>query len=114
MALLTRDAILQADDKKTAEVAIKEWGGDVRIRSLSAGEKGRFEQKMLNKNLDYSTVHAEYIAMICVDENGKNLFSAADVKALSDKSASALQRIFEEGNKLNSFDEDDLKELAKN
>ena len=35
MALLTRDEILAADDIKTEDVEVPEWGGDVRVSVMS-------------------------------------------------------------------------------
>lgn len=114
MTYLSKADIFGCNDAKTKDVNVPEWGGVVQIRTLTAAEKGRFEQKMVNKTVDYSTVLAEYVAMIVIDENGSNLFSAGDVKKLADKSAAALQRVFDAGQELNQFDAADVEALAKN
>jgi len=114
MAILSKDQIMGVQDVRTKEVAVPEWGGSVLIRTLSAGDKGRLEQKMTRADLDYSTVMAEYASLIVCDEEGKRIFSAKDIAALSEKSASALQKIFDAGQELNSLSRQDIEAIAGN
>lgn len=113
--LLTRDDILKAEDLQTKDVDLTaHWGGIVRVRSMTAATKGRFEQKMMGKSVDYSTVLAEYAAAVLVGEDGKPLFTAKDIAALAEKSAAALQIIFDEAQALNALSQADIEGLAKN
>lgn len=114
MALLNKDEILSINDAAFKEVEVPEWGGSVMIKTMTAGEKGKFEQKMLGKTVDYSTVLAEYASLIICDEDGKRLFTAADIKKLADKSASSLQKVFDAGQSMNAMNQDDIEELAGN
>ena len=41
--LLTKDAILQAQDSKLEKLEVPEWGGHVFIKSMSGTERDNFE-----------------------------------------------------------------------
>ena len=49
MAILTREAILGAQDLKRQTVAVKEWGGEVILTELTADRRLEFE-KLLPKD----------------------------------------------------------------
>lgn len=119
MSLLTKDQILEADDLETKDVYVKPWGGHVRIRTMTAYERDQFERKMFasrsgSKKDRVENIRATLIAMAVVDEDGKRLFTDKDVKALAQKSAAAMDRIFSETQKLNAVSNEDVEEMAKN
>lgn len=119
MSLLSRDAILGADDRKTEDVAVPEWGGSVRVRSLSGAERDAFESHVVSvrsdgsKSVNLRNVRAKLVSLSVVDEAGERLFSDADVDALGDKSAAALERVFDVARHLSGLSEDDIEELAE-
>ena len=47
MTYLTRDAILEAEDIETEEVAVPEWGGNVLVRGLSGTQRDIWEQGLV-------------------------------------------------------------------
>jgi len=49
-----------------------------------------------------------------VDENGKRLFRYADVEALGQKSAAALDRIFDVAMSLSGMRDEEVEELIEN
>jgi len=112
--LLSKNDILKARDFKLREVKVPQWGGSVMIKTLSSKDKGAFEQKTTTENLDLSKIMAEYASLIICDEDGNRLFSREDIDELSEKSASALELVFNEGRDLNNFTEEDLEALAGN
>ena len=119
MPLLTRDQILAAQDLKTEEVKVPEWGGSVRVRSLDGAERDEFEQQMLetrgaNTRVNMRNSRARLVAASVVDEQGKTLFTPADVEKLGGKSAKALNRVFEVAQRLSGLTREDVEELAKN
>jgi hypothetical protein len=118
MALLTRDQILNADDLQTKDVYVRPWGGSVRIRTMTAHERDQFEQQLFTnkggKKERMDDVRAYLVSMCVVDEGGNRLFSERDVKALSQKSANALDIIFGEAQKLNAVTDDDVEEIVGN
>lgn len=121
MKVLGRDEILGASDIKRELVQVPEWGEDaaVWVRSLTAKERDDYERSMIvyqnGKNKpDLSQARAKLAAAAICDENGVRLFTDADVKALGDKSASALQRVFEVAQRLSGITGEDVEELVKN
>ncbi len=118
MGLLTREAILAADDLPTKDVPIPQWGGDVRVRSLTGCERDQFECDLIAARRDGKispgNVRARYVSMCVVDEQGRNLFTPADVEALGAKSAAALDSVYQEILSFNALTEADVDELVGN
>lgn len=113
MTLLTKDAIFKANDVRTKEVEVPEWGGSVIIKSMTAERHAKFEE--LSKGQDSNQALAFYAASIIVDEEGEPLFdSAEDIRKLAGKSNVALIKILNAGIELNGITEKDLEENAKN
>lgn len=115
--LLTKDAILGSDDLPFEDVDVPEWGGKVRVASMTAGERDRFEQMIVDKKsgtIKLENIRAILAAHVIIDENGDRLFTDKDLVTLSKKSARAIGRVFEAAQRLNAFSDDDVEELAKN
>lgn len=116
---LTRDQILQVPDLVTEEVSVPEWGGTVLVKTLTGAERDRLEATIVSMNGKKTTTNlknlrAKMCVASCVDEEGKPLFTEKDVEALGNKSAAALQRVFEVGMRLSGLSEEDVDELTKN
>lgn len=112
--MLSKADILGADDRKTKTVDVPEWGGSVTIKTMSGEARDRWEQFILGSDGTKENIRAQFAAAIIVDENGDQMFSAADVAALGKKSGAALDRIFSAGQELNRLSDEDVEELAKN
>ncbi|WP_063042116.1 MULTISPECIES: hypothetical protein [Nocardia] len=120
MALLTKDAILAAEDLKFEEMHVPEWGGDVRLRTLTAKERDAFETGMVKINKkgqredNLANLRARLVSLCMVDEKGYRIFtSATDVEALGNKSIAALGRVFEKCQEMNAMTDEDVEELAE-
>jgi len=110
MEFLTRDQILNADDLPYRDEAVPEWGGTVRISTITAADRDTFES-MIFDTVDGKPVfkrdnfRAKLLAMCLVDANGKRLFSEGDIEILGRKSAKAVQRLFDIAQELNGTSE---------
>ena len=118
MGVLKRDDILQADDIKLELVPVPEWDGDVYVKGMTGAERDKFEGSLVimrgkDKQINMSNIRAKLASMTICDENGKRLFNENDVQALSQKSAAALQRVFEVAQKLSGISDEDVEELAE-
>lgn len=118
MALLTREQILNADDRKTQVVEVPEWGGSVMIRTLSGKERDRFEASLQvtrgsKTKQNYDNFRARLISLCVVNESGERTFSDADIALLGEKSVAALQRVFNACNELNGLSDADVEELTQ-
>ena len=49
MTLLSKTAILTANDLQTEDVEVPEWGGAVRVRSFTGRERDAFESSMVRQ-----------------------------------------------------------------
>jgi hypothetical protein len=113
-AVLTREQILGANDSKTEEVPVPEWGGTVLVRSMEADEKDAWELDCLSGRFKKPGIRAALVSLAMVDESGNRLFTDADVKALGKKSPRALDRVFDAASRLNALRQKDIEELEKN
>jgi hypothetical protein len=108
---LTRDQILKAEDLKREEVPVPEWGGSVFVRTMTGGERDRFEAAFVRDKTD---TRARLAAATICDEAGTLLFSATDIEALGRKSAAALERVFVVAMRLSKVGKADVDDLEKN
>lgn len=119
MALLSKDDILNADDRRYEIVPVPEWGGEVRLRSLSGRERDAFEASFTEtrggkKKDNIENFRARLVATCAVDESGKLLFAnKAEVELLGNKSVAALQRLFDKCNEMNGISESDIEEMTE-
>ena len=119
MPLLTRDMILSANDRLTEVVDVPEWGGRVRVRSLTGAERDRLEQSAVetrgkSRELNMKNLRAKLVALSVIDAKGTRVFQDHDVALLGEKSAAALQRVWDVASRLSGLTEQDAEELAKN
>lgn len=118
MALLSADQILGADDRTYEIVPVPEWGGEVRLRSLSGAEMDEFEnstERVVGNKIvrDVKNARAKLVAMSAVDENGQPLFTKAHVIKLGSKNSGALQRLFEAVQRLSGISDEQIKEMEE-
>ena len=117
MGLLTKDQILSADDLKTKDVVVPQWGGTVRLRTMTASERDRFENMVFvgkDKNERMADIRATLLSLCIVDEKNNLVFSEKDIKALGGKSAAAVDLLFSEAQKLNAVTDQDIEDQVKN
>ena len=117
MPLLTKDAILNAQDLQRVEVEVPEWGGTVWIRTLTGNQRDVFEASLMKANgktQNLTNVRGRFAALVVCDESGTQMFNDAEAMKLGEKSAAALNRIWDAGTQLNGIGEEAVKELEKN
>jgi hypothetical protein len=52
--------------------------------------------------------------LVICDQHGTPLFTRADIPKLAQKSAAALERVYDAGQRLNRMTNEDMEELVKN
>ena len=114
--VLSKEQILQADDLRRESVDTPEWGGEVLLRELRGRERDAFEEGSLDskRNVSMANMRARLVAMSAIDEEGERLFTAKEATELGDKSATALNRLFEVCCRLSGITESDVDKLEKN
>ena len=103
--LLDRASILTAQDLKTQDVEVPEWGGTVRVRSLTGTVRDAFGRSLLGPdgNPSPALYNVKLVAVSVVGEDGQPLFTLDDLQALGDKSAPVLERIADAAEQLNKM-----------
>lgn len=119
MPVLNRESILKVSDIRKELVPVPEWGGDVYVRSLTAAERDNFEAGLIRQlngkqTINLQNARAKLAVMAICDETGARLFTDADMKELSSKSAGALQRVWIVAQRLSGITDSDMEELTKN
>lgn len=117
--MLDKESILAAEDLRTEEVQVPEWGGSVYVRTLTGKERDAWEATLLdgtgrNRRVKLDNIRASLAAATICDAQGKQLFGPEDVAALGEKSALALDRVFEVAQRLNGLTGEDVEELVGN
>lgn len=117
--ILGREEILGARDLRTELVEVPEWGGAVRIRTLTAAERDSYEQALMRRRggrleVEMRGARVRLVALCVVDEQGQRLFSDQDIEALEGRSAAAIDRIFTAALKLNGMAEGAIEEALGN
>jgi len=119
MALLSTDQILGADDLATEDVSVPEWGGEVRIKTLTGKQRDKFESSMVRINKagkpeqNIENVRARLIQLCAINDEGLPLFTEKDIERLGAKSASNLDIVFAACQRLNGFTKEDIEDLAE-
>jgi len=116
---LSRDQILSAGDVTIEEVQVPEWGGSVFVRSLNGRARDRFESSRFKLKGDkvemiHDNTRAVLLSLSLCDEAGTLLFSEADVAALGEKNAAAMDRCFDVAQRLSGLRNKDVEEKLKN
>jgi hypothetical protein len=114
---LSRDAILKVDDLPFEDVEVKEWGGVVRIRTMTGSERDAWEQALFDekgKIKKAKDIRASFLVLCLIDENGQRIFKDTERDTLGAKSSLVLDRLFTVAQRLNGLGKKDVEELEKN
>lgn len=109
---LSKAAILAADDTKlSGPIAVPEWGGDVRCKTLTGTERDAFEEAYSQNKM--KAFRCRFLVLTLCDDKGCRLFEDADIDALGKKSSVVINRLFEESWKHNAFTTEAVEALGE-
>lgn len=111
MALLGKNQINEAVDRKWEDVSVPEWGGEVRILELSAADRGYLDAGQIVANGATAQIKVEalktyrdrLVAFALVDENFDRLYTNKDIVDLGKKSAKVIERLADKVLKLSGM-----------
>lgn len=111
--------ILSADDRKFEDVPCPEWGGDVRIVSMSGTERDAFEASMMrgkgkDTEVNLENLRAKLVAHTAVNSGFTRLFSDAQIVELGCKNANPLDRCFTAAQRLSGITKEDVETMVGN
>lgn len=117
--MLSAAEILAADDRPSEIVECSEWGGSVRVATMTGTERDEFEAAVYANSDGKSALERHIrvllVAYCAVDTEGQRLFAdRAEVEALGRKSFKPIRRIAEVAMRLNALTESSVEELEKN
>jgi hypothetical protein len=118
MTLLSREQILETDDRKYEVVECPEWGGAVRLRSITGAQRDSYEQSVMqtsgaDRKLNLRNARAKLIVLCAVDADGRSMFTADDLGALGRKNAAPIDRLFDACRKLAGMSAEDVDKLTE-
>lgn len=90
--MLTREQLLAADDRKTEDMQVDEWGGVVRIAVMSGAARDALQNTLLG-NTSTSFFEASLLVATLVDDSGAAVFTSDDIAALQEKSTDVVARV---------------------
>lgn len=120
---LSKSQILGVDDKEYIDVEVKEWGGTIRVSTIAASEKTKYESALFDfmpdgtrrTNKDaLEKLQLRVIAAAIVDDKGERLFDTKDLAALGEKSSKVINKLFKIVSEHNGIDSEDEAEAEKN
>lgn len=123
MGLLTREQVVACDDRRYEVIPVPEWGGEVRVRSLTEPEYHAYRDSVMtragkDREVNERTMRACLVAACVVDEAGQTIFKVEDLTGGKDetkaKSAHAIALIWKLAARLCGMDDDDIGEILKN
>ncbi len=119
MGYLSKDQILDAEDRTYEDVECPEWGGTVRLRSISGRQRDEYEQSMVeqrgnDRKINMRNARAKLIVLTACDELGQPLFTADDLRRLGSKNAKPLDRLFTKAQALVGLSDEDVDRLTEN
>lgn len=118
MGLLSKSAILGAEDLKHEDVPVPQWGGTVRVRMMTGAERDEFRTELAKRDPGDGVPAGEFSAALlvatCVDEHGNRLFTVDEIEALRAKCAASLDKPASVAMRLNGLGGNAVAEAAKN
>jgi hypothetical protein len=112
--------ILAIDDLPRKEVWVETWQTWVCMQGMTGAQRDAFEASIVERDgkstkTNLQNLRARLVAACAVDpESGEPLFSQDQVRALGEKSAAALQTLFDVAKEFSGISDDDVDELEKN
>jgi hypothetical protein len=113
--------ILNANDSSQTTHYVKEWGGNVIIKTLTAGARVEYERSNLLKDENGEFVKnpvinpARFVAACLYGEDGKRLFNTEEqIKFLETKNFAVVNELFSKCIELNSAGIEAVEEEEKN
>jgi len=109
--MLTKEQIWAADDLKSIDVNVSQWGGAIRVRTMTGKERQVFQKKAQKDGEPVGDFLERLIVACAVDKDGKPLFAPEDIKALSEKSSAALETVFKVAAELNGLTSESVEDI---
>ena len=112
-----RDTILAVDDIPSEKVTIKEWGVDVLVRGMSAGDRITLMQNAYDQQtgqINMAAIYPDVVVSCLVDPDTKEaVFTSDDKPLLMSKSSAAIEQIAAIGLRLSGIGQEEQDAAGK-
>jgi hypothetical protein len=116
--MLTRDAIQAAEDRTIEKIEmVVDWNDSICVRTPTGKQRDLFETAVQNAQrgrFDLRGLKVRLVILCACDEEGNALFQATDAEWLNEKSARAIDQIFQVAQRLAGLSAEDVEELVGN
>ena len=122
MSVMTKDEFLTTSDTTSVDVLVPEIavGKVIRLAPMDVAGLEAWEYSLMSRRgkdgklQDTRGLRVQLVVASVVDENGKRLFTDADIPALEKVCGVVMERLADEAMDLNGLSDKKLKEMAKN
>lgn len=112
-----RDTILAADDIPSESATIKEWGVEVLVRGMSAGDRISLMQNAYDQTtgqINMAAIYPDVVVSCLVDPDSKEpVFTSEDKSLLMSKSSAAIEQIAAIGLRLSGIGQEEQDAAGK-
>lgn len=114
--MLNKQQILESKDILTETVKVPEWGGEVLVRGITLAEKDDWTDSIMSDGKADIKGASAKLCVLCMrnEDDDSLIFGMDDVPALQEKSAAAMDRIFQVAQRLSGIGQEDIEETVKN
>lgn len=117
MAIISREKLMaKVAENKIKTVKIPEWGGEVGVAVVKAKDFEDFRQtiKRMDADGDGSNAYVDLIIKLCVDKDGKPIFTESDKEWLMEQPIRIISKLVSKVIKENSLSDDEAEDAEKN
>ena len=114
--IVSREAFLKPVERRKEDVPLPELGNGtvIPVWGMTVRERNAFEARSNRNKTTRRQTREQIVIACCRDDDGKPIFTEADVAQLGDQQAAMVERIINVAMRLSGFTEDDVEQLAKN
>ena len=99
---LDRAAIIGMAKPRIVTISVPEWGGDVCLREITAGQRDQWDAWQIENEgaARYANIRARLLVLTICDEQGVRLFADNDIAVVSGLPAMSIDRLWDASCKL--------------
>lgn len=115
MARLNLEALKKVDDAQYDIVDIPEWGGEIKLKTISLEDQLEFGKLLQESNGDEYNYVFYLLKASCLNDEDKPMFtSIEDVALLKNMATAPVMKLFKAALALNDISDKEVEAVAKN
>ena len=112
---LDRAAIIGMAKPRIVTIFVPEWGGDVCLREITAGQRDQWDAWQIENEgaARYANIRARLLVLTICDEQGARLFGDKDIDIVSSMPAQTIDRLWDASCKLVGLRPEDVEKTSQ-